>query len=1139
VADTLQPLISELFLGSWTNVTSAVERDNGQGIRISRKPLNWAERVGTTSASWTFKNQTGDFYGRNPNSQYFGLLGRNTQVRHRLRPIHAAFASTVSSSWPATDTGQAFTNTGGAASDYSSAAGFALHTHTSVNVARKSTLQLNSINQDITVDVKFAIGSPTGASVGHWVALRKTDDSNYYVVQLLVKTGPSVTLRIGKVVAGVLTYLDSGALTVGSGHAAGEVWTIRASIQGKRVRGMAWLFGSDIPAAWQTSVAADDTTLNAATGTTAALISRLETGNTNTLNVVAYWDNLEVNNYRFWGEIPSFTPQRDNTGQLRNVPVNAAGISQRLGAGSQILRSALTRAMDGVAEGDFQPVAHWPMEDGTGTTALGNLRDGGPAQVSGAVTLASYTGATGSDPVPVLASGAQISGTFPPVTFDVGPSGLIWQFQFLGVIPSTVTTDAVFIVIKVSDTGGDHVVKLQVEWVDAFNILSCRPYDRTGAQLTGSAIILDATLFDRPLIFSINLSQDSLGGIVSLSFGLATPEGTSSTTVSTELGASLTTTMPVPQSWTGKANSSNAGWSLSHTALYTDPFVLNFPNSLDNAEAINGFTGEKAGIRLGRLQRELDIPLEVLGDPEDTNECGPQRSGTIIQVLQDAADADQGVLQDARDIFGLQYIPRVELYNTDSVVTFDYSNADMKNFQVVDDDRTVRNKIIARRTGGSFATAEITTGPTSTSDVPDGIGVYPEDLPWNLWEDNQLFAFAGWRAHIKGWDEARYPSTALWRERTAISSVPALDSAVLAMDIPTHYTITNPPDDLPPDDIGLLVQGYDELLANFEHQITFDSTPSGPYVIMEIDDPDARVVSDHFLRTAVNTSATSWEIANSEAGMQLISDDAQDGWVWAMDGERVTVTDVAPPTIAFVGVGTASTGSSGSRTPGVPASLATGNLVLIFASTRNSGTGVPDKPTNWQQFYLDGNVAVFARIYDGVWTMPTVTFTGGAANEDTIAQSVAFSGKFNDVTMLLVASAGRLNASAQDIINPGIPIGFLPENLMAVYVGWKQDDWTGVAQPTSWTELQEAVSTAGNDAGQVWGYRQFTAKPTAGQLTPALVVTGGVSAISRGAVIAFASDYQLTTVTRSGNGIVKSHSAGAVPTLVPAPHLGL
>lgn len=1140
---TVLPLVSELLIdGAWTDVTSDVRRDSGNGVRVSRKPLSWAESLAPTTAAWTFDNSALAYYDRNPASANFGKLGRNTQARHRLRPILSTFAVAVVTGWGAADTDQAWTTTGGAAGDHSVPTPYAQQALTSTNVARFAHMAAVGSDYAVRATMTPTVVAATASIEGQVWARSDGTDQNGYRVVLSFQTSGAVNIFLQKRVAGSITTLDSTSSFATYG--ASDAFVAELSVRGDLLRARVWNAGDPETTGWD--LRATDSTFTDA-GHIGVLSIRSTTNSNGTINF--RWDDIQLSDYRFWGEIPSWTPQADQTGNDKYLPVIAAGIGQRLQAGARPLRSALTRAMEGISAGDFVPVAHWPMEEPSGATRFGSLIPGiAPAIATGAVTAASYGGAEGSASVPVLDAGGQIAGTFPPVVLEPdGSGGTVWQFQFMAMIPSSIAgADSAFLDIAVPDTGGDRIVRLRVEWDDSFEILTMRSYDRNGVAVGTGAALDFATygsyLFDTAVLYGISIVQHTPGGPVSQQFAAFLPDNPTSPF---DYGSNVltTTVMFTPQSWRAYASAANAGWSFSHSALYIDPAIITESNQQDNADALDGFRGERAGARMIRLARETATPFELIGDEDDTMPCDAQPIDTLLNIFKAAADADQGILHEPRDSFALAYRTRTSLYNTASAVSLSMSSdKHLTRFNLTDDDRSVRNLVTAKRASGASATVEITDGRTSTVDPPDGIGVYPEELTWNIAYDDDLAPFAGWRAHRLGWDEPRYPVAGVDRERPAISGDTAVNAGVLALDLGGHYTLTDPRTYLPPDDVDLLVQGYDETLANFEHKITWNGLPERPYRVFVFDSAVlGRLEGDYYLRTAVNSSATAWQIATA-SGPVLTTVDADDGWQWMIEGEVVTVTDVAPSTIALRGVGTASSGSSGSRTPGAPASLATGDLVVIFASTRNSGTGIPDTPADWFRypvFDASANCQAFGRIYDGVWSMPTITYTGGSANEDTIAQSAAFSGKFNDVEQTYLAGAGRLNVSAQDVISAGVPLTGLPVNFIALNLAWKQDDFTSAAPAASWTEIQEASSTAGNDASQVWAYRVFTAAAAVGALQPTYTITGGASAISRGGVLCLRSDYQDVTVTRSVNTVSKAQAAGAVPHLYPAPHLAL
>jgi hypothetical protein len=1137
---TVLPLLSEIFVNdTWTNITSDVRREDGYGVRVSRKPLSWGDRIASTTASHVFKNASLNYNPRNPTGIYFGQLGRNTPIRHRLRIANDTFTRSASSSWGSTEdsTPLSWTTSGGSASDFSVNGTQGVHALTSVNVTRSSR-----ITPSIPVaDVRTRVGvsaTPTGADITVRVATG-VDISNFYAAWLNFTTTGLVTVRIAQVSGGSTTFMTT-AVTAAT-LVPGTLVSARVKIEFGRIWVKLWDGGYDSePSTWTQSI--EFTATFAAT--IAGVFSRAETGNTN-VNPQVLYDLFEVNSWRFWGQIPQFAPQADQSGKLKTVPIIASGLGQQLGAGARALKSAMTRAMDGTTLGDFNSFACWPMEEPSGATQFASAKTGHlPASISGAVQPAAYAGAAGSDAVPTLSAGGQIAAVIPP--YD--GSGLAWQFQAMAYIPTEPAANCDFFEVNIPPNTVDKAIRIKVQYVLASRILTARAYNSSGVQVGfgGACDMTVAGMTGQPILLSLQASD--LAGNTTILFSALAP-GYSAFGVGNLISfgtGGYNGSQTVATGWRAYAVAANAGWSFSHATLYADPTFLTIPNDTNNSAAINGYIGELTGIRIPRLCREQGIPCELIGDSADTSPCGPQQSGPLLTNLLNAADADQGVLFETRDALALAYRTRTSLHNMPTLLTLNHRTTnDPAGFAVTDDDKTVRNKITARRFTGSFATAEVTTGRTSTSEPPDGIGEYPEDLSWSLGADSQLVPFAGWRAHRGSWDEARYPAVKVMRQRSEIYGTATKDAGCLLLDLSSHFTITAPRADLPPDDIELLVQGYDEILANFEHEITWDTAPNGPYVVMTIGDGEAsRVGGSHKLITAVDTTATSWDIATTD-GPVLITADAADGWTWDFTGERVQVTDVAPSTIAFGAAGTADSGSSGSRTSGLPAGLATGNLVLIFASTRNSGTGVPVTPANWARhpaFETSSNAQLFGRIKDAAWsTMPTITFTGGAANEDTIAQSASLTGKFYDINRVFVDSAGRLNASAQDIITPGIPLTRLPPegNFIALYLGWKQDDYTSVATPGSWTEIQEASSIAGNDASQVWGYRVFTSMPAANSLQPSIVVTGGAAAISRGVVVIFASDYQVVTVTRSLNSVVKSHIVGEIPTRVPRSFVAL
>lgn len=208
---------------------------------------------------------------------------------------------------------------------------------------------------------------------------------------------------------------------------------------------------------------------------------------------------------------------------------------------------------------------------------------------------------------------------------------------------------------------------------------------------------------------------------------------------------------------------------------------------------------------------------------------------------------------------------------------------------------------------------------------------------------------------------------------------------------------------------------------------------------------------------------------------------------------RVSAVDTALP--SFVAAGTTATANNASVSPGLPTGWAEGDLLVTWAAIRNSGAGAITVPAGWTAMLQVDNIALLGRRATSSESAPTVNITGGVAGADVIAQMVAF----RNAELVPASSAWQLNPSAQNITYPGLPAVQTTWGL-ALYLGWKQDDWTSVATISGATEIGEPSSTTGNDAGLVWDY-QLMSTPVA-VASGAFTVTGGASAISYGATVA-------------------------------------
>jgi hypothetical protein len=568
---------------------------------------------------------------------------------------------------------------------------------------------------------------------------------------------------------------------------------------------------------------------------------------------------------RFYGEVSSWPQAWDSTGSDVYSQVTAAGVLRRLSQGATALHSALYRGITSTAG----VAAYWPCEDGANSTQVANAGNHDPMTIKFATPqFATFSDFDCSSPL-LVTNGASLLGNVPAYT-DTAE----WQVRCLLAVPDTGDTNgAVLLRIKSSGTtrrwdliyGTGGTLKLQV-------------YANSGTLGYDSGAIAFAV--DGKLL-QVSVEAVQTGSDVDLRFTTLEVGATTASYTSTTLTpASLGIVQRVEVDPTGALT----GTAVGHI------YVQNAETDLfDLSDQLQAWVGETAGARFQRLTEEEGLTAVIVGDPDDTAAMGPQLPATLLDLLKACADADQGLLYEPRDRFGLAYRTRVALHNQDATLTLDYDSQHLSALDPVDDDQAVHNDVTVSRPDGSSSRATLDDGALSTADPPDGIGRYTTSLEANVEADSQLPDLAGWLLHLGTVDEPRYPAIGVDLGRSPYTGSAARTGDALDTDVGAVVELTDLPAWLPPDDTDQLVRGYSETISNFTHTLTYVGEPASPWTVGIYDDTAFRYSSDgSTLAADVTSSATSLSVATPTGPLWFVF--ASTSFDIVVGGERMTVT---------------------------------------------------------------------------------------------------------------------------------------------------------------------------------------------------------------------------------------------------------
>ena len=802
--------------------------------------------------------------------------------------------------------------------------------------------------------------------------------------------------------------------------------------------------------------------------------------------------HISGRDYRFTGEISAWPKKWQPDGSDVWTPVEAYGLLHRYDQGAKALNSTLRRRIP-----SGLPDAYWPFEeDRDASHAYSPITGVQPAAVTG-LEWAAVDTLPSSKALPRLTAAATLSAIVP-----AGTDGQ-WQIEFVYNADDKAPpgTGPHAEVISVSTTGTVR------RWVIGMRAGNVRIYgfDASGTDIIFRAIAVGGDVFHGWVRMQI-WASDNGDGTLDYRVNFQDVGGDAGGLGGTTAGTAGRVTA-VTANW----GALTEGWGFGHLS------VLPTAGSSLYTGSDNAYAGETAWERLFRLASEESLPLARIAGELTPQQVGPQRPENLLDLLHAAADADGGILLEDRDRLGLIYRDRSSMYTQEPALTLVYGEPGLgPDLEPVDDDTATRTDRTVKRDGGSEARAILEEGRLSVQDAPNGIGVYDDSQTLSLNSDTQAEPIAHWLLHLGTYDGDRYPVVSVM-----LHKAPNLIPQVLAMREGDLIRITNLPAYVHHGDLDLIVQGYHEVLDLQKWDISFNCSPGGPWNTAKADHPVyAKAGTDGtLLVSAVDATATALDVTN--VGADWTTDPAEMPIPLEVGGETMTATTITQHGDTFTrtvsgGWGTSATGIAWSTSGGSAGDYsvdgAAGKHVLNSVNVSRRATATAGS--------ADFDMAVDIT--------PSALATGGFYSGSLLARSTDSNNMY--MARLAFETAGtvtlslrkRVGGTETQLATFSTGITYTADTKLRLRFqgtgsAFLARTWlASTSEPDVWQAT--ATDSSLTAAGQ-FGMRSITASGNTN--TAPTISFDNLTIVGR----------QRFTVTRSVNGVIKSHATGAPVSL--------
>lgn len=542
---------------------------------------------------------------------------------------------------------------------------------------------------------------------------------------------------------------------------------------------------------------------------------------------------------------------------------SAEGVLRRLGKWEDPLHSAIYRQI--ISYDPTKLTGYWSGE-GPGTNLPNAISGGFTGKVVGTATWAGNAGAAGSDKTIQLGSDGALSASF------IRSSASGWQIAVMAQIAAVPATVAYVTFFSWRASNG-VTYDLQTS-NGGFQVVATRD-DGT---VLGSVSSLWGTGVNPATWTRYRIRVTVSGSTVTVEMGWYAQDGL---TVYGTSGTYAGTTTGTLANWYVNPASTTNGTAYGHILGTTDTALDLLIG--DPVKSLNGYRGELAATRYGRLCGEEGIAHALLGTAAQTIAMGAQKPGLFLDLIEECLRTDRALVYDDPSTIGLIFRTRANRYGQTSKLDLTYGNGlHVQALKKIIDDVGVVNNVTVTNSTGASATRVLSAGPYSVQPPPAGVGRVKGTIAVNQADDGALDDRAAYELNLLSQGRPRY--TAITVDLLANPGLITACNTIRPGDLITLSGVE-------PDPVPLHVISYVHKVEHTERKFVMECVPGELWKTAAYDTTSAGNVygvASTTLNALATTTGTSL-VVNVPDPLETWSLTAT-GYSLVIEGERVTVT---------------------------------------------------------------------------------------------------------------------------------------------------------------------------------------------------------------------------------------------------------